>query len=234
MNMSTWLLRLCSWCGPGLMALLFVGLVFAHWFPPPSPADSVTAIAQQYQQHTTGIRVGALLIAAAGTMFGPFSAAIAVQLKRIHAHATVFAYLEVCMGALWSIGIVVPASFWMVAAFDPYRDPQITRALHVAGWLPFVAMVFPLMAAHLSIAAATLLDTRSEPVFPRWITYLNVWIALLLAPGVLTLFFKTGPFSWNGILTFWLAATAEGLWFCVMSMVLHRAINQQIAEEAIP
>jgi hypothetical protein len=69
-------------------------------------------------------------------------------------------------------------------------------------------------------------------VFQRWVGYLNAWVAVLLVPGVLVLFFNTGPFAWNGVLVFWLAATAETIWFVTMLVVLRRAIDQQQAEEA--
>jgi hypothetical protein len=230
--MSPKVQRVCVWGGPALMGLVFAGLIAAHWFPPPAPSDSAVDTARQYQQHTTGIRIGALLIAAAGTALGPFSATLTAQMKRIEGRGAVLAYLQLCMGALWITGILIPASLWMAAAFDPDRDPEITRALHVAGWLPFVAMVFPLIAAHLSVAAATLGDQRSVPVFARWVGYLNLWMAVLLAPGVLVLFFKTGPFAWNGIFTFWLAASAETAYFLTMFVMLRRAIAQQEAEDA--
>lgn len=44
--------------------------------------------------------------------------------------------------------------------------------------------------------------------------------------------FKTGPFAWNGIFTFWLAATAETAYFVTMFVVLRRAIANQEAEDA--
>ena len=214
------------------MGVLFAGLIAAHWFPPPSPNDSAAEIARSYQDHTSGIRLGALLIAAAGTLLAPFLATLSAQIKRIGDQVPPLAYLVLMLGALWVAGIIIPAGFWMAAAFNPERDQEITQALHAAGWLPFMAMVFPLIGVHLSVAAATFTDKRPDPVFPRWVGYLNAWVAVLLVPGVLVLFFNTGPFAWNGILVFWLAATAETVWFVTMLVVLRRAIDQQQAEEA--
>lgn len=229
--MDTGVQRVCAWAGPVLMPVLLAGLIAAHWFPPPSPADSAADVAAFYQQHTNGIRVGSLLVALAGTLMAPFAAVIAMQIKRIARGGQALAYLELVMAALWVAGIVIPATLFMAAAFNPERDAQITQALHVAGWLPFVAMVFPLIAVHISIAAAAFLDDRPDPVFPRWVGYFNVWMAFLLVPGVLALFFKTGPFAWNGVLTFWLAATAEGFWYLIMCVVLRRAVSHQEREE---
>jgi hypothetical protein len=36
----------------------------------------------------------------------------------------------------------------------------------------------------------------------------NLWVAFLGAGGVLAVFFKTGPFSWNGIMGYWIPVIA--------------------------
>jgi hypothetical protein len=224
--------RQCLWCGLGMMGFVFMGLLFAHWFPPPSPHDSAATVSRAYSDHATGIRIGALLIGLGGTLLGPFAAVLSAQIRRIEGHGAPLAYLQLCMAALWIAGIIMPTLFWMGASFEPAgTDPGTIRALHAAGWLPFVAVVFPLMAVFLTVAVATFTDGRADPVFPRWVGYLNLWIALLLLPGVLVLFFRTGPFAWNGILTFWLAAGAVTIWLVAMIVVLRRAIDQQVAEE---
>jgi hypothetical protein len=118
----------------------------------------------------------------------------------------------------------------MAAAFQPERDPEITQALHAAGWLPLVALIFPAVVQNTAIAVATFTDTREQPVFPRWVGYFNIWVALLFLPSGLVLFFKTGPFAWNGIFTFWLAATVFTIWLVTMFVMLRRAIAQQETE----
>ena len=92
-------------------------------------------------------------------------------------------------------------------------------------------MVFPLITAHLSVAAATLGDQRSVPVFARWVGYLNLWMAVLLAPGVLVLFFKTGPFAWNGLFAFWFPLVLFLTWLAIMCVLLLRALNAQRQDE---
>ena len=223
--------RLCVWCGPAFMGVFFLGLLAAHWMPPPSPGATAAETGRFYREHSTGIRIGALLIGFAATLLGPFAAVLSTQMKRIEGHASPLAYLQLCMATLWIAGIIVPTFFWMAAAFEPDRDPAITQALHAAAWLPLVAVVFPLVAVFICVALASFTDGRADPVFPRWAGYLNLWVALLFMPGVSVLFFKTGPFAWNGVLTFWLASLAATVWLVAMTVVLRRAIEQQETEE---
>jgi hypothetical protein len=142
------------------------------------------------------------------------------------------AYLQLGMGVLGTAFFTIPTVFWMAAAFEPYRNPEITQALHVAGWLPLVALVFPAIVQNTAIAVATFTDTRPEPVFPRWVGYFNIWVAVLFLPSLLVMFFKTGPFAFNGILTFWLAANVFTIWLVTMVVVARRAIAQQEREQA--
>jgi hypothetical protein len=51
---------------------------------------------------------------------------------------------------------------------------------------------------------------------PRWVGFANIWIAILFLPGALLPFFHSGPFSWNGIIGFWLVANALFGWIVIM------------------
>ena len=231
--MSPKVQRICIWCGPALMGVFFLGLIAAHWFPPPSPGDSAEETARLYQQHTDGIRICALLAAFAGALLAPPVAVISSQIRRIEGPFPTLSNIQFGLGGiLGGAFFIIPAFFWEAAAFDPGRDPEITEALHSAGWLILVSAIFPALLQYASIAIATFTDRREDPVFPRWFGYFNVWVAGLLIPSTLVLFFHHGPFAWNGIFTFWLAATVFTIWLVGTLVVCLRAIAQQEAEEA--
>lgn len=40
-------------------------------------------------------------------------------------------------------------------------------------------------------------------------------------------FFKTGPFAWNGLVSFWLLMIVGFGWFLVVTIVVARAVRQQ-------
>lgn len=69
-------------------------------------------------------------------------------------------------------------------------------------------------------------------MFPRWLGYLNFWCAFLFMPGGLVVFFKDGPFAWNGIIAWWLLLVAFGVWVVSMVVMVLKALAVQEREEA--
>jgi hypothetical protein len=55
------------------------------------------------------------------------------------------------------------------------------------------------------------------PVFPRWAGYYNLWIALLVLPATMIMFFRDGPFAWTGLIGVWSPAAVFGSWYLVMT-----------------
>ncbi|WP_445187309.1 hypothetical protein ACTXG6_09070 [Pseudonocardia sp. Cha107L01] len=64
-------------------------------------------------------------------------------------------------------------------------------------------------------------------MYPRWTAYFNVWAAVLFLPGGLAYFFRTGPFAWNGVFAFWVAASTFFLWLLVMTWLTIAAIDTE-------
>jgi hypothetical protein len=80
-----------------------------------------------------------------------------------------------------------------------------------------------------AIGFAILSDRRELPVYPRWVAYVNFWVGTLYLPGTLLTFFKTGPFAWNGIISFYVVATIFAIWYCTMIPTTFKAIKRQAA-----
>jgi len=84
---------------------------------------------------------------------------------------------------------------------------------------------------YLCVAIVTFADKRPHPVFPRWYGYVSIWATMTSLPPTLNVFFKSGPFAWNGALAWWLQVSCIFAWVIATLVVLLRAINQQQAEE---
>jgi drug/metabolite transporter (DMT)-like permease len=230
--MSTRTQQLCLWCGPAMIALFMVGFWFvAGLVPPPSPNDSAEEILNLYRDDTDAIRVGLVLCIIAAALIGPFVVVISEQMKRVEGDSHPLADLQRGMGMIGIWVILLPVMLMQAAAFRPDRNPEITLALNDAAWLPFVGIATLFMVECAAIAICVFKDTE-ERVFPRWLAYFNVWAALLLVPAFLIYFFKTGPFAWSGIFTFWVGLAVLGLWFIVMFIAVRSAIQQQEREGA--
>jgi hypothetical protein len=73
-------------------------------------------------------------------------------------------------------------------------------------------------------------DRSPQPV-PALARFLQPWVALLLLPASMIIFFKTGPFAWTGVIGFWIPAAVFGVWYIVMTVVLLRAIRDEAAAD---
>jgi hypothetical protein len=105
------------------------------------------------------------------------------------------------------------------------------RTLHDLGWLIFV-MVFPAYCLQMICQAiAGFIDKSPNPTWPRWAAYFNLWVAFSGVGGGLAVFFKTGPFAWNGLIGFYTPLTVFAIWLGITTVLLHRAIMRQAAEE---
>jgi hypothetical protein len=215
-----------AWSGPIFAAFLGAALIVPGFFPLPSPQLSIDEVAAIYQGRTGLIRIGVVLAFIGITFVVPFAAVISTQMRRMQGISRMAIYLQLGAGAAGAIVVLLPFLVIGIASFRPERDPQLTMMLNDAAWLGFIT-VFPLaVAQNLGLAIGTLMDTSAKPVFPRWVGYFNLWVALLFVPAVLAFFLKSGPFAWDGLISFWVAACAFFGWLLVMTFVLLKAIGE--------
>jgi hypothetical protein len=222
--------RRCLWSGPAFLAVFFGGIIIAGWLPPLSANLSAQQVASIYAHDADRIRMGAVLIGMSGMFQGIWCALMSTQLRRIEGDRPLLTYMQLVAGGVGILVVVIPAFVFGAAAFEPARDPEITKALHDFGWLAMVGIGWPTVLQCLAVAGAVLTDTREKPVFPRWFGWFNIWTILGLIPGPFLFFFHTGPFAWNGVATFWLPGSVFGLWFGVWFVVLRRAISDEESE----
>jgi hypothetical protein len=128
---------------------------------------------------------------------------------------------------------IVPILVWLTAAYRPHAiGATMLRMLDDMGWLMFVCVIMSVCCQLAAIAFAVFIDKRERPVFPRWVGYLNAWVCVLLMPAGIVVFFHHGPFSWDGLISFFVPLTAYTIWVITMTYALHRAIEAQAAEDA--
>jgi hypothetical protein len=216
-----------AWCGVIFVAIFFPGLVIAGFFPPIPPGHTAAEVAHQYQQHANAIRAGCVIMMVAVGISLPFSAVISTQLARIEGRWTPLCYTQLAAGAVGMVAATFPLFFFLAASFRPERSPETTQALNDIGWIPFIINWPPAVCQAGAVAVAILADRRPDPIYPRWLGYFLIWTCIAFTGSSLLPFFKSGPFAWNGLFSFWLAATFFGTFFLLMSWGTIRAVQRQ-------
>lgn len=223
---NTHIQRLCVWAGPVfivLYVLAFWGL--AGYLPPQPPTTTPAELVSFYTQHQLGIRSGQLLSMIFSTLLFPWFGIISMQIARIEGRVPILALIQFGGATLLVVFFQICSMIWIGASYRPDIDPLTLRTMHELGWLIFV-MVFPSYVLQLfCIGIAGLMDKRPQPLFPRWVCFFNLWVAVGGAGGGLAVFFYSGPFAWNGLIGFWIPVITFGSWLFVMVPVLLRNIE---------
>jgi hypothetical protein len=219
-----------AWCGVAFVAVFFAGLIIAGFFPPLPPDHTAQEVANQYVQHQDRIRLGAVIMMVSTGFILPFTAVISAQMARIEGRWTPLAYCNLGAGVVGMMAALFPVLFFLSIAYRPQdRSPELIQAFNDFAWVPFIINWPPAFVEAVCIAVVIFADKRAQPVYPRWVAYFLLWAAIAFLPASLLPFFYSGPFAWNGLFPFWLAATFFGGFFLVLSWATMRAVNQQFA-----
>jgi len=224
----------CAWGGIAFSVLFFIGFVgIARFFPPLSPADTAEQTATIFREHTNTIRAG-LLMCYIGTMFYiAFGSGIVGQTRRIRGVAPTITYFQIASYAAATLLILIPLICWFTAAFRPYEaSPQSIQLMNDFGWIGFVIGFPPFVTWVVTTGIAILSDKAERPLYPRWSGYLSVCMGFIQVSAAVLIFFKAGPFAWNGLFPWYIPFTDFFAWFVVITVLTIRAINKPGYEAA--
>ena len=213
--------NLCVWSGPAFLGTFGVGFVgLAQFLPPPGPSLTAERVAELYQVNSDLKCAGVVLMLLSCGFLLSWAAAISALMRRIPGCAPALTYTQMLAGATGMIFLADASLLWGLAAFRPEHEPAMAQMLNDLAWLSLIVPVTCAVFQAAAIGIAILGDRSSHPLFPRWSGYFNLWIGLSFTPGFAALFFKTGPFAWNGILPFWIPLSTLGAWFVVMTVLM--------------
>ena len=213
----------------------FVILIVGFWpvaglLPVPGPNDSAAKIAEFYRTNTAQLRIGLFVTLIGMGGYGPLCAAITRRMRRMNPRQSALAYLQLAAGTVGWVFLFLPILIMSATAYRPDRAPEITQAMHDISWFVLVMDFVPFCVQYLAIAVAVFTDRSPVPVFPRWVAYLNIWVAVLFIPtGVIT-FFKTGPLTYGGILGFYIPLAVFAVWLFAMPYAVCRDLQREEQE----
>jgi hypothetical protein len=218
-----------AWCGPVFLVtfVLFWGVIGQN-LPNPSPALSAPDLVTRYTAHLSAIRLGFILSMIIIVLYMPWTALLATQMARIEGKFPVMAYVQLLGGGLTVMVVSFSAFFWVTAAFRPERDPTQTQMLTDLSWLcidlQYACTTFQMVAA----ALVGLADTSKTPLFPRWACFLTIWCGLSFLPASLTGVLQTGPFAWNGLMSYYFPYFCWLCWFSVASYYMIQDVRRRM------
>jgi hypothetical protein len=216
------------WIVPGFFTLFGIVFVPLSWMMPPrSPSSPTPQIVDFMQSHNLLLACAILTLS-----FGlaPLSNAVyLIQIKRMSV-SPVFRY-SVMVGSMTGaiVGMLFPMFCFGLGAFRSGYKPSTLAMLYDFGYLAYIGSLGCFCIMWMACGPAILLDKNN--VLPKWLGYYTVWqyvTELMAAPVWIA---KSGPFAWNGLMTFWLAMVLYVSWQCIVYICIYRAIKNQPDDE---
>lgn len=218
--------KLCAWSGTLILVTMAVGFILlAGFIPTRSPGQSAQETAQFIIEHRDRIRWGLILCMFSACLLVPFAASMAIQMRRIEGRFPVLALIEFGSGTIFSLEFIYLMFFWQTATFRPERSPELIQLLNDMAWIPFVGLTSTAVLQVATFGVVILGDRRDRPVFPRWLGYYNLWVALMFTPGTFNVFFHSGILAWNGIVAWYIPLAVFATWAVINPIYLSKAVD---------
>ncbi len=225
------------WALPFLaLSWLLIFLFFPGFHAPMSPTMSAEAVAAFYRdaENLPRIRYSMIAFNWFGIGIVVFLALIVMQIKRMAHRTPLLAYCYLGCATGGPVLFFLADLFWLIAAFRPERDPQLTMLFNDLAWISFTSQVGFMIAQCVFLALAIFLDRQAQPVFRPWVAHFNLLIAAAIAPAAFVATALDGPLAWDGLLSFYVRNSAIALWLIVMSVVIGRTLYAQRDAERAP
>lgn len=222
--------RVLIWLSLAAASVYGTALIWLMGFiPPPSAdlgADQVLAL---YADNSIRFRIGCILAIMSGFFLLPFSVVIGCQMARLEKGWPIWTIIQIVGNNLIGLFVWLPAIVWGTAAFSVERAPELTLLLHELGFMLFITplTVFPIALTGICVISFLKNENDGQSALPRWIGYLTAWVAIGSCGGPVALLFKSGIFSWAGLIPFWLPFLLFSVWFGALSYTMLRALRHQ-------
>jgi hypothetical protein len=206
--------------------------LFPGFTPPMSPTMPADQVAAFYRdpQNLSRVRYSMILFNWFCVCLIPILILMVMQIRRMAHRTPIFSYCMLgCVSGAPTLFLVANVC-WLLAAFRPERNPELTQMLNDFAWITFTTLVPFLIAQSVILALAISFDDQPRPVFKRWVAHFNLLVAAALVPAAFVGLALTGPMAWDGVLSFWLKNIAIAVWIVVMGVVLGQAVYRERAE----
>jgi hypothetical protein len=229
-NLDQWI---CWWSIPffyNLFGIVFVYL--ARLMPPPSPGLTTDQIINFLRSNATHLQIAIVMLSLSLGLASLSSGIIVVQMRRMKGAGPALAYAYLAALAVAALpGCLFCGLMFALAAFRPDRDPALVVLLYDMGLLSFVGSLGCFIVQYMVFAIAIFLDERE--IFPKWLGYMSIWGVVTELLAIPIWIFRSGPYAWNGLISFFLGTIIFVVWEFCLVVSLYKAIKTQPSEEAL-
>lgn len=223
-------LAIFAWSGVATVVVALLGWLIAGVLPfPLGPSSTPAQVVDFYTVDNVRVKIGLVIATVGIALVIPLFGLISFHLMRAEGRYPIAAFTLLVAGGLTGVLLIFPLLIMAVIAFGaPHRyDTQTVYMLNDLAWLAFLTPIAPFIIQNVVLGTAILRDPAET--FPRWVGYLNFFIAVSFVPDVLAYFFFSGVLGWNGVIVFWLALTTYALFLFVMGYSTDRANKAMLA-----
>ncbi|MCP2320195.1 hypothetical protein APR12_005576 [Nocardia amikacinitolerans] len=229
--------RLSAWSAyVYVFGVVLGGIVLARFVPPPRENWTAEHTAEFFRDHEIGVRAGMEVVLAVYMLYAIFSLGVAQLMKHIEPDGGFLHRIQLLGGVLTAIITMLCATFWLLASFRAdSRSPEDIQLLNDTGWMIFDITIMATIVQFVAFGAACLIDDgRRAPLVPRWLGYLSFFFAFTYLSEFFMPSLQTGPFSWQGLLSLYVAMATFGVWISLVALYMLRAVKTVENEQAAP
>lgn len=229
--------KFAIWNMPLLAVFFSVGTIMAGIFPPPSPLLTADQVVARLEENLTMIRIG-LVICSAGCAFSlPFAAVLAREVQKmtdgglgLGVGRNYLADIQLAGTVILGFTIQIPMVMFMATTFNMGHDPELIKSLYDMSFLFVVAPASMGTSWLAFLGFAMLLDRQEIKTFPRWLAYFTLFVAFDFAGSIFCVLTKTGPFAYDGIISYWIPFGTWGAWAMAVSFYMLRSHEREYAQ----
>lgn len=223
----------CLYTGYGFFPIYLLGFAILSGFIPIIPPSwDALQITAYFEQNQFSILIGQILCVIASALLVPWAVAIFTQMIRLEQGSRAISYFQLGCGIIGVVFFMVPSFTWATMAFRTGIDPNIMLFANDFAWIAWAISWPPFAMQAVAISLIVLLYKKEQDIFPRWAAFTSLWLGVAMVPASCVVFFKTGPFAWNGLIAVYLPLVIYTIWWHVIFFATRNAIKGQASIEA--
>ncbi|MGV0793605.1 hypothetical protein [Mycolicibacterium sp. XJ1819] len=210
-----------AWSGVAWFIFAAGGFIGSRLVPAKSPATNSVELAAFISDHKIQILVGMTILLIGGFPFLiTWSLTLAYQIK-LYVNPSPLAFnFNVAVGGYGAIigmltGVIGCAMAFRVDTMSPDTTQLLYDLIFFLFLIPWPAFAMWLFV----VGFAILSDCNSGIMFPRWVGYFSMWAGALEVLAFLPVFWYSGPWSYNGLVAFWVPGGSFFIWVVVLAVM---------------